>query len=92
MEPSSPALTGRSFTTELPGKPYFTLCILVVFAACRILVPQPGIEIRHLGVKVWSPNCWTTSNGTLDSSRGIARSKERVFSIFPRSWKNSVEL
>ena len=28
-------------------------------AACRILVPQPGIEPRPLAVKVPSPNHWT---------------------------------
>ena len=28
-------------------------------AACRILVPQPGIESRPLAVRVQSPNCWT---------------------------------
>ena len=27
--------------------------------ACRILVPQPGIEPRPLAVKAWSPNHWT---------------------------------
>ena len=27
---------------------------------CRILVPQPGIEPRHLAVKARSPNPWTT--------------------------------
>ena len=28
--------------------------------ACGILVPWPGIEPEPLGLKVWSPNHWTT--------------------------------
>ena len=30
--------------------------------ACRILVPQPGIEPTPLAVRVQSPNHWTTRN------------------------------
>ena len=29
-------------------------------AACRILVPQPGIEPMPSAVKVWSPHHWAT--------------------------------
>ena len=28
-------------------------------AACRILVPRPGIEPAPLAVKAWNPNYWT---------------------------------
>ena len=28
--------------------------------ACRILVPQPGIEPVPLAVEMWTPNHWTT--------------------------------
>ena len=28
--------------------------------ACRILVPQPGIEPQFLAVRVWSSNHWIT--------------------------------
>ena len=31
-------------------------------AACRILVPQPGIEPVTTAVDVWSPNHWTTGD------------------------------
>ena len=27
--------------------------------ACRILVPQPGIEPGHSAVKLWTPKHWT---------------------------------
>ena len=43
---------------------YFCGVFLFVFilhcGACRILVPQPGIEARLLVVEVHSPNQWTT--------------------------------
>ena len=39
-------------------------CRLIYFwpccAACRVLVPQLGIEPAALAVKAWSPNHWTT--------------------------------
>ena len=38
-------------------------CRLIYFwpccAACRVLVPQLGIEPAALAVKAWSPNHWT---------------------------------
>ena len=51
----SPA--GGFLTTAPPGKPifFFWLCD----TACRILVPQPGIEPRPLAVKAPGPNHWT---------------------------------
>ena len=38
--------------------------------ACRILVPQPGIEPGPSAVKVWSPNHWTARNSFLPPLRG----------------------
>ena len=43
----------------------FFLCPLFFFfffshKACRILVPQPGVETRPLAMRVQSPNHWTT--------------------------------
>ena len=35
---------------------FFRLCL----AACRVLVPWPGIKPVSLAVEVWSPNHWTT--------------------------------
>ena len=37
--------------------------------AYRILVPQPGIELRPLPVKALSPNPWTTREGPASQSR-----------------------
>ena len=38
----------------------FFVCFLLHCGACRILVPQPGIEARLLVVEVHSANQWTT--------------------------------
>ena len=38
----------------------FFVCFLLRCGACRILVPQPGIEARLLVVEVHSANQWTT--------------------------------
>ena len=40
-----------------------SLCVWFFFfghAACRILVPRTGIELRPSAVKAWSLNHWTT--------------------------------
>ena len=39
---------------------YIFLLFLLHCAACGILVLQPQMEPRPLGVKAWSPNHWTT--------------------------------
>ena len=42
---------------------YMCVCVCVFIPhceACRILVPQPGIEPGPLAVEVWSPNYTTT--------------------------------
>ena len=38
----------------------FNFCFWPRRMACRILVPQPGIEPRPLAVRACSPNHWTT--------------------------------
>ena len=47
LEPVSPALAGGFLTTAPPGKPDFLFFNFIFWprrAACRSLVPQPGIE------------------------------------------------
>ena len=39
-------------------------------AACRILVPQPGIEPVPPAVEAWSPNHWTTREVPIQRSYG----------------------
>ena len=48
----------KTTTKILIKKIFFWLC----HAACRILVPQPGIETEALAMKVPSPNHRTTGN------------------------------
>ena len=43
---------------------YFFFPIWLCCTACRILVPQPGIEPGTLAMKAQSPNHWTTGNSS----------------------------
>ena len=75
IEPVSPTLAGRYLTIAPQGKSPFlqiliasgiqTLQCLCFFfwpcqMACRILIPQPGIEPMLPAVEAQSPNHWTT--------------------------------
>ena len=61
IKPVSPALVGRFFTTEPPGK--FSLFLKICFwsccIACRILVPQPGMEPMPPAMEAQDLNHWT---------------------------------
>ena len=75
----SPALAGRFFTTEPPGKPLFLL-FFPCHAAFGISVPQPGIEllpgvltagasgsplVNHSYHMIWSAVAFIDGNGAI---------------------------
>ena len=49
---------------QCPSKYVYMIYLLFIFwlccRACRILVPQPGIEPGPSAMKAWSPNHWTS--------------------------------
>ena len=71
IEPESPALAGRFFTTEPPCLFYSLFYSFIFWWHCEaygILVPQPGTEPGLMAVKAWSPNHWTTGLKSLPVS------------------------
>ena len=72
IELVSPTLAGGFLANVPPGKSknfclFFSVWLHLCFylfggLACRILVPQPGIELVHPALEAWSLNHWTATD------------------------------
>ena len=69
-------------------RPYFCCCSWLHYEACGILVPQSGIEPRHLAMRAQSPDHWATREFPTDHTSkktDFSPSKPFCYAMLSRS-------